>query len=290
MAVEFLLFSLNLGLFTALVWNILSLKSIKLSEKIPKIILFLIFGSLFYLVFFINSYIESQFFALKEYFFNLLILSGILSFLAVIMIVFRLSYKAIILIMSFFLGPYLFFLLFGVEDFQLVGDKLQGLSLLKTQNPIIFLVCLFILVLKWNKIQIPLFLGSLLFLYLQVKPLQDKALAENAENVHFRLIPFESFLKGHSLFIEESSGIYTHKIDAQEDEILYKFTMRPVKNIKPVLRQNIQKIVSKLEFPIVLKEENVITILELSRTYRGETFRVVLNLETENWKLEGPLF
>lgn len=290
MAVEFLLFSLNLGLFTALVWNILSLKSIKLSEKIPKIILFLIFGSLFYLVFFINSYIESQFFALKEYFFNLLILSGILSFLAVIMIVFRLSYKAIILIMSFFLGPYLFFLLFGVEDFHLVGDKLQGLSLLKTQNPIIFLVCLFILVLKWNKIQIPLFLGSLLFLYLQVKPLQDKALAENAENVHFRLIPFESFLKGHSLFIEESSGIYTHKIDAQEDEILYKFTMRPVKNIKPVLRQNIQKIVSKLEFPIVLKEENVITILELSRTYRGETFRVVLNLETENWKLEGPLF
>ena len=152
------------------------------------------------------------------------------------------------------------------------------------------MVCLFILVLKWNKIQIPLFLGSLLFLYLQVKPLQEKALAENAESVHFRLIPFEYFLKGHSLFIEESSGVYTHKIDAQEDEVLYKFTMRPVKNIKPALRQNIQKIVSKLEFPIVLKEENVITILELSRTYRGETFRVVLNLETETWKLEGPLF
>ena len=43
--------------------------------------------------------------------------------------------------------------------------------------------------------------------------------------------------------------------------------MRPIKKINLPLRQDIQSLISKFEFPILLVEDNAITLLELSRKY-----------------------
>ena len=72
------------------------------------------------------------------------------------------------------------------------------------------------------------------------------------------------------------------------------------------MRQTIQSIASNFEFPLIITEDNKIILLELSRSYNGNFFKVVFNLEQEskeiemignssfinqaNIQLEGPLF
>ena len=123
--------------------------------------------------------------------------------------------------------------------------------------------------------------------------------------LHHRYIPHEFFLTENSYLFEENSGIYTEK-KQNEDDVLYKLTWKPIKKINLPLRQTIQSIASNFEFPLLITEDNKIILLELSRSYNGNFFKVVFNLEQEskeievignsssinqaNIQLEGPLF
>ena len=57
-----------------------------------------------------------------------------------------------------------------------------------------------------------------------------------------------------------------------------------------MVKIDIQRIISNMEFPIVLKDESTIYIYELYRSYRGSIFKVIYNTKNGEIKIEGSLF
>ncbi len=304
MLLEAISFSFNLGIFTCLCWNLFSFQNKRLIDKLKKVPLFLGFSLFFYLVFYLSSRFDTNLFECKSIYFNgYTILIGLIAISSILFISKRpLDFHAPVL--SIFIAPYIFFLLFGLEEISFWEKTISSYSLLKTQNPMIGLVCLFLLLIKPVKIQIPAFFLFIGILFYQINPLKEFPFPE-IKTLHYKYIPHEFFLKENAYLFEENSGIYTEKKEAEDDK-LYKFTMKPIKKINLPLKQNLQYLISSFEFPILLTEGDTITVLELSRSYNHSVFKVIFHIQQEikqveviggksgfdtaTVKIEGPIF
>lgn len=284
MILEAISFSFNLGLFACLIWSICTFQNIRLVEKIKKIPLFLGFAFLFYSVFYISSLFDTKYFELKSIYLN-----GYFIFLQLILISCSVFFSKRSLdfhapILSIILSPYIFFLLFGIEEFSFWENKISSYSLLKTQNPIIGISCLPLLFIKPIRIQVPMFFILIGILFYTINPLKEFPFTE-VKTLHYKYIPHEFFLKDNSYLFEENSGIYTEKKEGEDDK-LYKFTMKPIKKIKLPLKQDLQSLISNFEFPIILTEGDTITILELARSYNHTVFKVIFQIKHESNQIE----
>ncbi|MBP7281431.1 MAG: hypothetical protein KBA66_07645 [Leptospiraceae bacterium] len=304
MIVEAITFSINLSIFSCLFWSIVTFQNIRLIEKIKKFPLFIFFSILFYATFYLSSFSHTKFFEFKSIYFSWYTILIQIVFLISVLVFSKKPFLIHAPLLSVVLSPYFFFLVFGFETFHLWEDDFPSYSLLKAQNPIIGTVGLFLLFIKPNKIQIPAFLLTIGILFYYLYPLKNFPYPE-IRTLHHRYIPHEFFLTENSYLFEENSGIYTEK-KQNEDDVLYKLTWKPIKKINLPLRQTIQSIASNFEFPLLITEDNKIILLELSRSYNGNFFKVVFNLEQEskeievignsssinqaNIQLEGPLF
>lgn len=302
MLLEAISFSFNLGIFTALIWNFFSFQDKRLVDKIKTLPIFIAFGILFYSIFYISTFFSIRFFELKSLYFN-----GYTLLIALFAISLNLYLSRALAstawIASILIAPYLFFLFFGFEEFSFFETKIQSYSLLKTQNPMIGLTCIILYLIKPVKVQIPIFLIAIGYLFYYITPFKEFPYTE-IKTLHSKYIPHEFFLQEKSYLFEENSGIYTEKKE-NEDDKLYKFTMRPLKKINLPLRQTIQFLISNFEFPILLSDENSITLIEMARSYNDTFFKVVFytqkksseievigndQVESATIELEGPLF
>ncbi len=304
MLLEAFSFSFNLSLFTCLVWSILTFQNIRLIEKIKKLPLFILFSILFYATFYLSSFFHTKIFEFKSIYFNGYTILILILLLGFILFVSKRSLEFHAPILSIVFAPYFFFLLFGFEEFSIFEYTIPSYSLLKTQNPMIGLCCIGLLFIKPNKILIPTVTFVVGFLFYYITPLKEFPYPE-IRILHYKYIPHEFFLRDNLYLFEENSGIYTEK-KADADDVLYKFTMRPIKKINLPLRQDIQSLISKFEFPILLVEDNAITLLELSRKYNHSIFKVTFQIQSlpgeievigtnsgfnkEGIKIEGPIF
>jgi hypothetical protein len=304
MILEAISFSFNLGLFACLVWSIFTFQNIRLVEKIKKIPIFLGFAFLFYSIFYFSSLFDTKLFDFKTVYFNGYTILFQLIVISCLLFISKRSLDFHAPILSIFISPYIFFLLFGMEEFSFWENKFSSYSLLKTQNPIIGLSCLPVLFIKPIKVQVPMLLLSIGILFYYINPLKEFPFSE-VKNLHYKYIPHEFFLKDNSYLFEENSGIYTEKKE-DEDDKLYKFTMKPIKKINLPLKQDLQYLISSFEFPIILAEGETITILELARNYNHTVFKVIFHikhdanqieviggkvgLDTAKVTIEGPIF
>ena len=108
--------------------------------------------------------------------------------------------------------------------------------------------------------------------------------------VYFQYIPYENLLSDDLLLIEESGGLYIQLKPDFPDDVLYQFTLKPVKKIQYPLKQKIQYLVYHLKFPIITKTKKWITIYDLAQTYKGKSLTFQYDLEKEKFTIEGPLF
>lgn len=304
MLLEAFSFSFNLSLFTCLLWSILTFQNIRLLEKIKKFPIFALFSILFYATFYLSSFFHTKIFEFKLIYFNGYTILAQILMLGIILFISKRNFSFHTPIISIVLAPYLFFLLFGLEEFSFYENIFPSYSLLKTQNPMIGFICLFLLVIKPNKIQIPLVAIAIGLLFYYVFPRKEFPYPE-IKILHYRYIPHEFFLREDFYLFEENSGIYTEK-KLDSDDVLYKFTMKPLKKVNLPLRQDIQSLISMFEFPILLVEDNAIILLDLSRKYSGAIFKITFPLQSQpgeieiignetgpdghGVKIEGPIF
>lgn len=302
MIFEAISFSFNLGVFTCLFWNFFSFQDKKLVEKLKRLPLFIAFGFLFYSIFYISTLFSTRFFELKSIYFNAY---TILFFLLAVSLLLYLakSFSLAASLASLLIAPYIFFLLFGFEEFTFSENKIYSYSLLKTQNPMIGLISLCLILIKPVKIQIPLFAIAVGYLFYIILPLKEFPYPE-IKILHYKYIPYEFFMEEKSYLFEENSGIYTEKKEGVDDK-LYKFSMKSLKKINLPLRQTIQYLISSFDFPILLSDENSITLIEMSRSYNDTFFKVVFHInknpvgievigneqiDSATIEFEGPLF
>ncbi len=304
MLLEAISFSFNLGIFACLFWNIFTFQDIRLIDKLKKLPIFFGFSLLFYSLFYFSSLFDTKLFECKSIYFNGYSILVQLIMISSILFISKKSLEFHAPILSIIISPYIFFLLFGFEEFSFWENNFSSYSLLKTQNPMIGICSLPLLFIKPIKIQIPVLLICVGLLFYYIYPLKNFPFPE-IRTLHYKYIPHEFFLKENAYLFEENSGIYTEKKEAEDDK-LYKFTMKPIKKINLPLKQNLQYLISSFEFPIILTEADTITVLELARTYNHSVFKVIFQiqqetkhieviggktgLDTATVKIEGPIF
>jgi hypothetical protein len=290
MLTEAFFIPLHLTLFSQLVCDLLSIHNSSLEEKYKNLTVFFLLNCLLYGSFYLHSLLDLYFFFLKTYFFDLrvpfflMILSLTLSFFS------KNRGKSLPFLISLFLSPYIFFYLFGIERFFLFSNQISGLQLLKAQNP--FLTILFSLLLLVQDLKWRWFLCLLILSLLGTYVNNRKNVLQNLSPpyIYSKYVPSEFFLSDDYLLIEEERGIYSHTREIEREEPIYRFTMKPLKNLSQKERFPIQSIVTHMEFPIILKEDSIIYIYDLHRTYRETPLKVVYDLKNGRLKIEGSLF
>ena len=290
MLTEAFFITLHLTLFSQLVYDLFSLKGTTLEEKYRNLSVFFLFNSFLYTSFYFHSLIDFYFFTLKKSFFDTNYLGLIL------LITILLSYTSkdrkgsFHFLCSLFLSPFLFFLFFGQEKYSLFSFSFYGLQLLKSQNPLLTII--FSLLLLLRDIKIRWFLCILIVSIFGSYVNNRKAVLHKISplSIYSRYIPSEFFFTDDYLLIEEEEGVYSHTREEEIEEPIYRFTMKPLRFLTKRERQDIQRIIANMEFPIVLKEESTIYIYELYRSYRGSIFKVIYNTKNGEVKIEGSLF
>lgn len=177
---------------------------------------------------------------------------------------------------------------------------MNSFSLLKTQNPLIFLSCFGIYFIRKKKLASIVFFGFLLFLLI-LRSYRVSSYKSMEKHIYGRYIPFEFFFDSDSYVLEAPpqgknlkemrGGLYMWKKSKQPDvDQLYQFDLRAVRKLKGEQKYLLQRIVAEMEFPVVLRYRTVITIHDLFRYYRGENYRVLINVKEKDVKLLGPIF
>ncbi|MDX1961328.1 MAG: hypothetical protein SFU98_22355 [Leptospiraceae bacterium] len=265
-------------------------ESLRLRERIRFSILFFLTNLIFYGLFkFQRNDIETFFYIKKVFFSEFTVFLSLLVFLF-IFIISKKNLKLSSFIGLIFLSPYLYFLLFGVEKIGLFGISFYSLAVFQCYNPIIgiglILPIFFKRLLYMRVVFIAILLFFLVFSFLDRKRLEDKMGA----NVYHRYIPAEFFFEGSRILQEEERGIYSfiRKIDIEEP--IYRFSLKPIRRLSLGSREPIQQIISKLDFPIIFFENDVITVIDLLRENKGEYFQIKFILKEGKREILGPLF
>jgi hypothetical protein len=281
----------NLGSFSLALFLAFSTQKLRFSEKLLSMAFFGITSFLFYLSFWGKMNSEEGFFDWKNVFFShkylifLILLSGTSIYIR------KFQERLSLFLFFSFASPFLYFFFFGMEKFLFWGYTVEPPHFLKSQNPLISCVLFPILFIPHQlifRIVLPLvFLGFFGFYYLERKNLETDL---EMDIIHRKYISHEYFTEGNAILLEETYGVYTFKRKIEIEEPIYKFSLKPIRWLERKERQTVQNLVSQMEFPIVIKEKKIITIYEMSRSFRGETFRVVYDIESGKGKLEGPIF
>ncbi len=290
MLTEAFFITLHLTLFSQLVYDLFSPKGSTLEEKYRNLSVFFLFNCFFYTSFYFHSLIEFYFFSLKKSFFD----TNYLGLVLIIAILFTYTSKnkkgSFHFLSSLFLSPFLFFLFFGQEKYSLFSIPFYGLQLLKSQNPLLTIILSLLLLLRDLKIRWFLCILIVSIFGSYVNNLNVVLQKISPPSIYSRYIPSEFFFTDDYLLIEEEEGVYSHTREEEIEEPIYRFTMKPLRFLTRKERQDIQRIIANMEFPIVLKEESIIYIYELYRSYRGSVFKVIYNTKSGEVKIEGSLF
>ncbi|MCB1141161.1 MAG: hypothetical protein H7A24_01800 [Leptospiraceae bacterium] len=262
----------------------------KLTEKIPRILFVFSYFSAFYLFFSLQKLSDTLFFQIKTHFFSEIYPLGALGVLLVLTLLSGKNLKTILFTAVLLLSPLIFFLFFGIEKFTYWNWEFFGFSLLKSQNPLIFIPLMVIFIIPDWKIQLGIFVFFFFVLFGVIT--SDKSfLSEKPEKVIYsKYIPPEFFWEGSSLLVEEDLGVYQHFRKKPIEEPILKFTMKPLRKLSLQERIKVQKWVSQFEFPIVLKDEEKITVFDVFRSYQGVVFQIEYNYKTGDTVIKGPIF
>jgi hypothetical protein len=290
MLTEAFFITLHLTLFSQVIYDLFSPKGSTLEEKYRNLSVFFLFNSFLYASFYFHSLIDFYFFSLKKSFFDTNYL-GLYLLISIFLSYISKDRKGSLHFLScLLLSPFVFFLFFGQEKFSLLSNSFNGLQLLKSQNPLLTIIFSLLLLLRDFKIRwfLCILIVSLLGSYVNKrKSVLHKI---SPPSIYSKYIPSEFFFTDDYLLIEEEEGVYSHTREVEIEEPIYRFTMKPLRYLTKKERQDIQRIIADMEFPIVLKEESRIYIYELYRSYRGSIFKVIYNIESGEGKIEGSLF
>ena len=290
MLTEAFFITLHLTLFSQLIFDLFSFKGSTLEEKYRNLSVFFLFNSFLYASFYFHSMIDFYFFSLKKSFFDTNYF-GLFFFISIILSYISKDRKGSFhFLCSLFLSPFVFFLFFGQEKYSLFAISFNGLQLLKSQNPLLTIIFSLLLLLRDFKIRWFLCVLIVSILGSYVNNRKSVLHKISPPSIYSRYIPSEFFFTDDYLLIEEEEGVYSHTREEEIEEPIYRFTMKPLRFLTKKERQDIQRIIANMEFPIVLKEESTIYIYELFRSYRGSIFKVVYNTKNGEVKIEGSLF
>jgi hypothetical protein len=300
MVSEFIYIGVNLGTFTTLVWNLVSVQPNSVFARLKSLFFFIFCYMGFYLFFYSFSQNGLFLFSLKIFFFKYLFLLSlfVLLFYLIFVIFQKVSYYPILV--AGVLGTYLFFLFFGLETLYLWNFSLSSYSLLKAQNPMIATAAIFFLFLPKKSVQWVLFFVAMVGLFFYSSN-RKKGYVTEDKSIFYRYIPFEFFLDGDSFILEappegesnrdQKGGLYIEKrSNFPEADRLYQFNLRSIRKVMNPCRAKIQRVVSHLEFPIVIKNKNIVSIFEVHRTFREVQFTIYMEVEKCEAKINGPIF
>ncbi len=290
MLTEAIFIILHLTLFSQVINDLLSIKLLSFKEKQQNLSVFFLFSTFFYSSFYLNSLIDLNLFTYKYYIFSHFSLLVVSSICFLLFVFFPDKTNPILFISSLLFSPLLFFYFFGLEEFTFFDYSFKGLNLLRPQNPLLTLIFSILLLPRDLKIKWFLFLSILIMLktYFNYKVVELRKSIQNS--VYSSYSPASFFLSGDFLLNEEEDGIYSYTRILEIDEPIFKFTLKALRYLPIKDRQPIQDLISRFEFPLVIKEENTIYIFDLYRIYQGKTLKVSYDLKREDIKIEGPLF
>ncbi|MCB1189428.1 MAG: hypothetical protein H7A23_01960 [Leptospiraceae bacterium] len=130
----------------------------------------------------------------------------------------------------------------------------------------------------------------LILLYYSIHTRKIGITIREKETVYSMYIPCEYFLYGDFRISELEKGMYSVKTDKLADEMLYRFSLKPARNVKQPYKQTIQYFVSIMYFPIVIEKQDEIVIYDLSHSYNNNILKVTYNSKIDKILIEGPLF
>lgn len=286
MNLEFIYFTLNLSLFITVFYSLLNF-NFDFEKKLSSFLFFSFYSTIFYFVFHYSYLYDLEIFKLKEYFFNFLA-----TMIFLILFLFSTFLKKgiqarISKILFSLLITQVFFYFFGIEDFFWKEEKIPTLSLLKTQNIVIGISSLLILLIPNTKIQILSCLIILFNLFYFIFPNQKNMDLE--ENIYQKYIPNESFFGNDYFIFEEERGVYKIQKN-QSDDVYYKLNLTPLKDFPPPIKQKAQFYIASFHFPVILYEEDRIVIHEIARSFRGNNFQIIIQRSNAKINYEGPIF
>lgn len=291
MITEAISITLNLGCFTSLIWSMFIFKNANTITKIKALLLFLCFSLFFYFFFsIIFKFNEIKFFEIKEiYFSHTFVYIFICSILFIFFLVDK-KYVLFVTISCFFLSPYVYFLIFGIEKYLIFDFEIRSLSLLKAQNPLIFISCLFIYFLRWFKVQFILFFLILIILNYSIHTRKITLSTREKETVYSMYVPYEYFFSNDLKISELKKGLYTIKSGESSDKLLFRFSLWNIKNLKREHRQKIQFFISVMNFPVLIDKDSEILMYDLARSYNKNMLKLIYNKKKDKIKVTGPLF
>lgn len=299
MLIEGIYFSLNLGFFLAFLWSLWAPTNISLTRKVFRMSYFLLYAAAFYALFYYYNQSYASTYTLKR------ILFGNLLFFTIILVVAGSIYLYIktriltLFAMVMTVGTFLFFYFYGMEQFYLLGNRFYSLSLLKLQNPLIFIVFLILFAIQDKKIRFSIFiLFMAILLFIHQRRIEHY---QNEPPLYARYIPYEFFFDSDGYIFEALAegrnrrdlrgGLYIEKkSDAPQSDRLYQFNLRKVRKIHGQPRRYLQQTVTEFEFPIVYYKNEMIQIYEISRSFRGKNKKCIIDVRKKTLKMVGPIF
>ena len=290
MLTELFFIILHLTLFSQIINDLFTPEALSFETKKQNLLLFLLYSCLFYFSFLFHSALEIPFFTLKKLFFSFWTPCVAILLSLVSLFFTGNNLKKIGFILSLTLSPFLFFLVFGIEKFFFPSFNFNGLQLLKAQNPLIGLFLCFLLILKEKKYQWFFFILIITGIG-SYNNHRTAFLKKSNPTAHYHIYsPSEFFFEGDYLLSEEENGIYSYSREVEIEEPIFRFTLKPLRNLHRKDRQFTQELISTLDFPILLKEENQITLYDLFRTYRGVCMKLKIGVGGGILSIEGPIF
>ncbi len=279
---EIYFFCFNFTIFSFLGFSFFE-RNIDFGNRIKLFFQIIFFSILFYLFFKNSDFFGLELIALKKSFFNIKYL--IVLFLFAILFYFFLNKENSTLFKILYVPSsiYIFFYLFGVEEFFFT-EKIESLQLLKTQNLFIGFFSFLLILIPSRSIRFLVFTLTLFLLYYLIS--EQKKI--NFSEIHQTYIPNE-FWKDQAFLVEEENGIYILKQNEKDDQY-FKFSIKQIPLENPNIKKLAEYYISNFEFPILIREENFLIIYELKRSFKTENFKVVLNLNSNQKKIDGPIF
>ena len=283
MSLEIFSISINLALFCCLVYKTLAkIKELKSIFSLFWFYLILCFS--FYLFFFLNRF---DLYKYKEYFFHYISFLCLLTLFLLSLGLPKRIHTNLAKLSLGILSIQIYFVFFGIEEFIWFDKHIKSFKLLKSQNPILGVVFFLLLFPRSSYLSIGIFvffLGSLFYFY------YNKQFIKLEEpNLYQSYIPCEFFLNDDHFIKEESYGVYVENSNKNEEQY-FKFHIHLAKEINMKYKQKFFYHLSHFEFPILLKTEEELILIDISKSLYGEKRKISFNLNNEKIILEGPIF
>lgn len=281
--------SLNLSIFGGVLWLSIASEETNLKQRLSVFLIYFCFFLFLTTILTIQDDFHT-FYLLKKFFFSeKILLIFILCFLLLFIFPKKKDFIWILVLPS--ITWFLFFLFFGRENFRILNIKVSSLNLFQAHNPILF--CSFFPLMFLSK---RIWIITLFILTIGIQFIYCLYDRKNLETklpsffIYYKYSSPEFFLSNSFILVEGERGIYEFIRKENISEPIYKFTMKPLRYHTIYERQYAQWLVQEFEFPIVLRENDIIVVYELFKSYRGNSFRVEINRFSLKGKIKGAKF